>query len=364
MRDKIGSLEAISLLLIVVLNHVILSLPKNIISTTGSSSLLNIIFISILALFFVMFVTKVFSKFPGYDLLDISNFLGGKPLKYITGILFILYFISFSSITLRNFSENLKIVYFQNYSITLIIFLFILAIVGSNYLGIKSIIRGSFITLPALLLSVFFIFFATINHFNYQDLFPVLGDGFYTTFISGMSNIYAFSAISVLYFLPKHLNHSSEIRKIGYWFIAISFILLIFSIATVLLIFPVISNAEQVAPLYLAARLIKFGRFFQRIDAVFLLVWIISVISYLSFVIALSINIFKDLFEIENSNMTVCSISLLALGFSLIPKNLVQIRFFTNTFYRYLTIGLVFLFAFFILFFANLKLSKNKEKGA
>ena len=45
MRDKIGSLEAIALLLIIVLNHVILSLPKNIIATTGSSSLLNIIFV-------------------------------------------------------------------------------------------------------------------------------------------------------------------------------------------------------------------------------------------------------------------------------------------------------------------------------
>lgn len=362
MRDKIGSLEAIALLLIIVLNHVILSLPKNIIATTGSSSLLNIIFVSILVLFFVMFITKIFNKFPGYDLLDISKFLGGKPLKYITGVLFILYFISFSSITLRNFSENLKIVYFQNYPITLILFLFILAIVGCNYLGIKSIVRGNFIVLPVLLLSIFFIFFATIEHFNYQDLFPVLGDGFYSTFISGMSNIYAFSAISVLYFLPNHLNHFSEIKKIGYWFIFLSFILLIFSIATVLLIFPVISNAEQIAPLYLAARLIEFGRFFQRIDAIFLLVWIISVISYLSFIIALSINIFRDLFELENSNMIICSISLLCLGFSLIPKNLVQIRFFTNTFFRYLTIGLVFFFVFFILFFANLKLLK-REKG-
>ena len=55
MRDKIGSLEALSLLLVVVLNHVILSLPKNVIAKTGSSSLLNIIFVSILAFLFMMF---------------------------------------------------------------------------------------------------------------------------------------------------------------------------------------------------------------------------------------------------------------------------------------------------------------------
>ena len=139
MRDKIGSLEALSLLLVVVLNHVILSLPKNVIAKTGSSSLLNIIFVSILAFLFMMFIVRIFNKFPGHDILNISSFLGGKFLKYLTGILFLIYFISFSSITLRNFAENLKIIYFQNYSITLILFLFILAIIGCNYLGIKSI---------------------------------------------------------------------------------------------------------------------------------------------------------------------------------------------------------------------------------
>ena len=134
MRDKIGSLEALSLLLVVVLNHVILSLPKNVIAKTGSSSLLNIIFVSILAFLFMMFIVRIFNKFPGHDILNISSFLGGKFLKYLTGILFLIYFISFSSITLRNFAENLKIIYFQNYSITLILFLFILAIIIQSLL--------------------------------------------------------------------------------------------------------------------------------------------------------------------------------------------------------------------------------------
>ena len=177
-----------------------------------------------------------------------------------------------------------------------------------------------------------------------------------------MSNIYAYSAIAVFYFLPKYVEYNSEIKRIGYSFIIISFILLLFSIATVLLIFPVISNAEQIAPLYLAARLIKFGRFFQRVDAIFLLVWIISVVSYLSFIFALSINIFKDLFNLENSNMLICSWTLLCLGVTLIPKNLVQIRFFTNVIYRNTTLGLVYLFGFIILFLANIKLSKKNKK--
>ena len=97
-------------------------------------------------------------------------------------------------------------------------------------------------------------------------------------------------------------------------------------------------------------------------DAIFLLVWIISVVSYLSFIFSLSINIFKDLFNLENSNMLICTWTLLCLGVSLIPKNLVQIRFFTNIIYRNTTLGLVYLFGFIILFLANIKLSKKNKK--
>lgn len=104
MRDKIGSLEALSLLLVVVLNHVILSLPKNVIAKTGSSSLLNIIFVSILAFLFMMFIVRIFNKFPGHDILNISSFIGGKFLKYLTGILFYIFY-KFSSITLEIAAE-------------------------------------------------------------------------------------------------------------------------------------------------------------------------------------------------------------------------------------------------------------------
>lgn len=46
---KIGNLEAIALVLTVIVNHIILNLPKSIISSTSSGAVLNVIFISIVA---------------------------------------------------------------------------------------------------------------------------------------------------------------------------------------------------------------------------------------------------------------------------------------------------------------------------
>ena len=108
---KLSNLESIGLVLIIIINHVILNFSKSIISNTGSSSAINILFIGIIVLLLVQLILFLFKHFSGQDILDVSQYLGGKILKSITGFLFISYFIVFTSILLRSFSENLKIIY-------------------------------------------------------------------------------------------------------------------------------------------------------------------------------------------------------------------------------------------------------------
>ena len=71
--SKIGTMEAIMILLTIVVTHTVLSLPKTLLSVTKSATVINIIYISILALLLVIFIVRLFKKFPGMDLLDISE---------------------------------------------------------------------------------------------------------------------------------------------------------------------------------------------------------------------------------------------------------------------------------------------------
>ena len=110
---KIGSFEAIALLLIVSINHLLLNMPQTIIDTCGSASLLNTVYTTILAFiiaYLILFL--LFKKFPSCDILDVSNYLGGKVLKNIIGILCGIYMLTLSSVFLRNFAEGLKLIYF------------------------------------------------------------------------------------------------------------------------------------------------------------------------------------------------------------------------------------------------------------
>lgn len=63
-NQKIGNIEAISLIITVMVNHIILNLPKSIIQSTSSGAISNVIFISLVALIIVYLISKLFKNFP------------------------------------------------------------------------------------------------------------------------------------------------------------------------------------------------------------------------------------------------------------------------------------------------------------
>ena len=105
---KIGSMEAICLISIVITNHIIINIPETIIQSTGPSAWLNVLFISLLAIGFTWIICKLFEKFAGKDILDLSEYIGGKWLKVLIGIAYIVLFSLISATLLRYFCSRTK----------------------------------------------------------------------------------------------------------------------------------------------------------------------------------------------------------------------------------------------------------------
>ena len=81
-NTKIGNKEAIALLVTIAFNHIIISSTKAIIDITSSASLLNILYIGIISIIFTSIICYFLNKFPTLDLIDISEYLGGKVLNF------------------------------------------------------------------------------------------------------------------------------------------------------------------------------------------------------------------------------------------------------------------------------------------
>ena len=357
--SKIGTMEAIMILLTIVVTHTVLSLPKTLLSVTKSATIINIIYVSILALLLVIFIVRLFKKFPGMDLLDISEYLSGSFFKKLLGILFISYFLVSSSILLRNFCECLKLVYFPDTDLLFLIVLFIIAICIANRLSFTATLKTNLLVIPIVLASVIFLFLANFRNFTPERMYPILGDGFWNTFVTGIGNISAFGGIAYLYFLPPLLKKPEQYKKIAITSVMITGIYLLLTVATILFMFSFFITEEEIMPLFSAARYIEFGTFFQRLESIFLLIWISAFCCYLSVVMKFSVHILQKITLLKDTNILIPCIGLSMLAITLFPENYAISKFYENTIYRYFVWGFVLFSNILILILANFKRRKK-----
>lgn len=361
LKSKIGTIEAIMLILSIVVTHTILSLPNDILTSMKSSSIINLIYVSIIAIVIAYLVFRLLKNFPGLDIIDISEFIGGKVFKNIIGIIFISYFLISSSMLLRNFCESIKIIYYPMTNTFFIITFFVIAVCIANRFDFSATLKTNLIILPIVLFSMLFLFFANIKQFTPQRIFPILGEGAFNTFVLGISNLTSFGGVAYLYFLPPLLKEPEKIKKIALISIGITVLYLILSVATLLFMFSFFITTNEITPLYNATRYIEFGIFFQRLDSAFLLIWILAFACYLSIVSKFAMHMFKKLTNIETNTPLIDIFGLLILGIALVPKNYALSQNFESKIYPYLVIGIVFFLGLGILILANFKKRKMSQ---
>lgn len=363
-NSKLGNSEAIALIVTIIINHTILTATKAILSSTHSAAIINVFYITFVAIIISCLILKLLKKFPGWDILDISNFIGGKVFKFIIGMGFIIYFTFFTAILLRNFCSTLQIIYYPLTKIIFIILLFIIAsILACNFKN-NAVTKTTLIIYPLVFLSVIFLFIANFKYFYFARVFPILGNGFNATFIQGISNLFAFQGLCYIYFLPSNLQNPDKIKRITFLSILFSGIYLLLCIIIILFMFNAFIDTGELMPLYSAVRYIEFGTFIQRLDSVFLFIWILSFVSYLSIVLGFCSNIFKKITNIKNDSFVLLPISIFIFAVSLIPKNYAMSEFLVTTAYKYAFFIFAIGICLAILIIANLKNKKIvKNRG-
>ena len=151
------------------------------------------------------------------------------------------------------------------------------------------------------------------------------------------------------------LKEKKDFKKVTIISMILSFLFLLFITSTLILTFPFITNSDEIMSVYLLVRILEFGVFFQRIDALFIFLWILSAFSYLSINLMLILNIFSKLTNISNSKqMSFCFCSIL-FGVALLLNNQYVLNLLAGPIYKYLILILVFAISLTILLLANLK---------
>ena len=334
-NTKIGNKEAIALLVTITFNHIIINITKVIVDLTASASLLNILYVGIITIIFTSIICYLLNNFPTLDIVDISEYLGGKVLKWFIGLLFVGYFIFFSGNLLNMFSACLEIIYFQLVKTKYVVALFVIAAVIACTLRNNAIYRSTFIIFPFLIISTLFLFIGNYKYFIIEKMYPLLGNGAYATFMTGLSNMFAFQGLAYIYFMPPKLKEPNQLKKVAITSIILSCIFLLISVAIILFMFNGFVETDELLPLYSAVKYIEFGSFFQKLDSAFVLIWITSFVSYLGIALKFSSNLLAKLTKIETESIFAYLLGIAIFFIGIWQKNYALSKFIAGPVYQY-----------------------------
>ena len=197
---------------------------------------------------------------------------------------------------------------------------------------------------------------------DFTNLLPIFGTGPNNIFGKGFFKVSVFGELFILFLLPPFLKNYKNVRSTGYVTIAVSAVLLTAGSLFYILTFQYPFNTEPFLPIYQMARLINLGRFFERIESIFVFIWAMAAFLYLSATFYLLVYVFSKAAGLKYLRPLILPFAVLVFSATFIPQNLVTVIKSQTVFYSSIAWLMTFVFSGLILAIAFIK-ERRKERG-
>lgn len=194
---------------------------------------------------------------PSKTLIEILKDIFGKYLGGIIALLYIWYFIHLAGLILRNFGEYTVTAIYPETPMLFIMICFVLVIAYAVKNGLEVIARVGELFMLFLPIISLLVFFLLISRYDLNNLFPFLERGFKPVLKASFGVLsFPFGETVVFLMLFPHLNKRENIVKVSYLSIAIMGIIILIIILRDLFVLGPDMLARNVFPPHITAKLI------------------------------------------------------------------------------------------------------------
>lgn len=318
----LGQVELFALVTTVAVADVFLSLPQILVRQAGSAAWQIPLLSMILCLAFWFLVNRVFANSKANGLLSFSRRHIGNWAVWLVSIPILVYMLLDSANLLRLFSETVITTTLPRSPISFIILPFLLVAAFYAYSGVEGLSRVAWLLAPGTALTVVLLLGLNLSWLQPEYLFPIWGTG--PQKILGGAFVYSGVYMNFVFIaiLAASLRDQKQAVKLGYWSIlAVGVIYTTISLVFVL-IFPPDTAIRSPFPMYQLARLINLGRFMQRLESVFFIIWVGMILLKLSFELWLICYLLANVTRMPVYRPLVIPFALIVYAASFLPRNL------------------------------------------
>ncbi|MDA8233334.1 MAG: endospore germination permease [Clostridia bacterium] len=280
LRDgQIGYREAMALLATTLTMHVFLTLPQHYIieGKTAGWMLPMVDFLFTLGVLFLWL--PLVKANPHKTIVEVAEESGGPITGTLVGVLIFIYFVFLTVIIMRQFTETVIVALLPTTPISVISILFLVAMIYSAYQGIESLSRGAWLLMPFIIIGLLGVLALILPRANPVTIFPFWGSGIPEILKFGVIKSFLPMQIILISMLIPYLRDKTRLTTVAVGSLTISAVLIALTVLVYIMVFPVPSSINSGPyPLENLARLIYYGRFIQRVESIFIFIWIFGML--------------------------------------------------------------------------------------
>ena len=273
--------EASWLLIIMICAKVFFTDIMIFVHTSGTAAFVQVLWCIIIEwiLFFVIYY--LFSKCKGKDIFEAISLSFGKTGLVIWGaVVFFIQILNLGAI-LKIYSETLSSLTLTTAPIWFLSGFIIICMLFAGYSDTQGLF-GVCTSFGVFILSLFFlILFLDLSHYDVTNVFPALGNG-WKNIIMGINGISVFNDLFFLYYISSGFKDKKSVKKTGATVLAVtSFVTLAATLCYTFAV-PYPLSKKFYMPVFQISSDITADVVIQRAEALFLVMWILSIFIYMS----------------------------------------------------------------------------------
>lgn len=322
-QHHIGAREAGALGIIFVITKIFLPFPRTMAELGGTAGWMIVVIAALLSPFTWWAIQGILSNSKqGVSLILATEEIMGPILGSVINLAYFTLFFMITFIVLREFSEIIVSDILPRTPLIVILLCLLASICVLAHAGIETIGRISWLFLGIILSSIVVLLLGGLfSHTEPDALLPIWGTGLPHVLQAGIVKSSLFSELLVFGFLLPRMRDKQGQRKAAWWCIVVSSIIMISTCIVYLYVFPYPTAIRITTPVFELSRVIVFGRWIQRVEILFLVVWLLCTVIKLAIGLYCSATTLAHILHIPRHRPFIFPLALLVYSFSLLPPN-------------------------------------------
>ena len=300
-------------------------------------------------------------RFPNKELGEIFEIVTGKFLGKVLALVFSGYFVYYAGSSLREFVEMIKAYVLPYTPPSAIIATFLVVVVFFAYVGLEGIARMSYICFVIVIIGIALILILPLPFYKFDNLFPIAGYSLQTTLYAGLLRTSAYSDVIFLAFIINAIHGTKQFKKVGLISLSLSGAIISLTILCSLLAFEYTQARENLSTLFQLSRIIYFNRFFQRVESIFIFIWVVASIVNVALAFYMAASIFCKTFNVPNHRPSLLLFAFCTFTVTLLPESLSEVVEKNVLFLRQYSIFITYLIPLLVLLLALIRGKKGEK---